>query len=57
MRDEHDYRIAAAVALELAQQCTDAELADAYRQLAESYLALARFRERIVPKPPLNDPS
>lgn len=57
MRDEHDYRIAAAVALELAQQCTDAELADAYRQLAELYLALARFRERIVPKPPLNDPS
>jgi hypothetical protein len=52
MQDERDYRIAAAEALELAQQSTDTELADAYRQLAQSYLALARFHERIVPKLP-----
>jgi len=52
MHDEGDYRLAAAEALELAQQSKDLELADAYRQLAGSYLALARFHERIVPKLP-----
>jgi hypothetical protein len=52
MQDERDYRIAAADALEHAQQSTDREMADAYRQLAQSYLALARFPERSVPKLP-----
>jgi hypothetical protein len=54
---ELDYRVAAADALELAQEARDPELADTYRQLAQSYLALARFHERRVPKlPPTNSP-
>ena len=52
MQDERDYRVAAAEALELAQQSTDIELAETYRRLARSYLALARFHERIAPKLP-----
>ena len=52
MQDERDYRVAAADALELGQQATDPELADGYRKLAQSYLVLARFQERRVPKPP-----
>ena len=52
MQGERDYRIAAAEALELAQRSTDFQAADAYRQLAQSYLALARFHESIVPKLP-----
>ena len=52
MQDERDYRIAAGEALGLAQQSTDFETADAYRQLAQSYLALARFHESVAPKLP-----
>lgn len=52
MQGGRDYRMAAAEALELAQQSTDPEVADAYRQLAGSYLALARFHESVVPKLP-----
>jgi hypothetical protein len=46
MQNERDYRVAAADALDLAQQAKDPELAEAYRSLAQSYLALARFHER-----------
>jgi hypothetical protein len=52
MQDELDYRLAAADALELAQQSKDPELTHAYRRLAESYLVLTRFREQLMPKLP-----
>jgi hypothetical protein len=52
MEDERDYRLAAANALERAQQIEDPDVADAYRGLAEAYLVLARFREQVVPKLP-----
>jgi hypothetical protein len=48
MKEERDYRIAAANAMALSALAPDPDVADAYRELAQAYLAVARRSERTV---------
>jgi hypothetical protein len=48
MNQERDYRIAAANAMALSALARDREVAGAYRELAQAYLAISRLSERTV---------